>query len=98
MECDTGAAMHVYVFTGQGSVVAYTPDLSGANLPERFGPWMMVRALVMTAGELERPAVDTDACLADIERVGYHLTEREIRITADQPEVRVTAPVRRTSA
>jgi hypothetical protein len=90
--------MHVYVFNGQGSVVAYSPDLSGANLPERFGPWVMVRALVMDPGELERPAVDTEACLADITQIGYHLTERGLRVTADQTEVRVTAPVRRTSA
>jgi hypothetical protein len=90
--------MHVYVFAGQGSVFAYTPDLSGSNLPERFGPWEMKRALVMTAGEIERPGVDTDACLGDIERIGYHLTERGLRVTVDQPDVRITSPVRRTSA
>ncbi|RYD73401.1 MAG: hypothetical protein EOP84_21615 [Verrucomicrobiaceae bacterium] len=90
--------MHVYVFNGLGSVVAYTPDLSGSNLPERFAPWKMIRALVMEHGEIERPVVDTEACLLDIESIGYHLTERGLRITADQPEVRVTAPVRRTSA
>ena len=89
--------MHVYVFNGQGSVVAYTGDLSGATLPERFGPWKMVRALVMSEGEIERPAVDTGACLRDIASVGYHLTERGIRIYADQLEVRITAPVRRNS-
>ena len=90
--------MHVYVFNGLGSVVAYTPDLSGSNLPERFSPWKLIRALVMDSGEIERPAVVTEACLADIQSAGYHLTERGLRITVDQPEVRVTAPVRRTSA
>lgn len=89
--------MHVYVFNGQGSVVAYASDLLGEILPERFGPWKMVRALIMSDGELERPAVDTGACLSDIASVGYHLTERGVRITADQPEVRATAPVRRNS-
>ncbi|WP_108461371.1 hypothetical protein [Devosia naphthalenivorans] len=90
--------MHVYVFHGQGSVVAYTSDLSGSNLPERFAPWKMIRALVMSDGELDRPAVDTTACLTDIASIGYHLTKRGLRITADQADVRVTAPVRRTSA
>lgn len=89
--------MHVYVFHGQGSVVGYTPDLAGADLPERFGPWTMLRALVMTHGETERPAVDTGTCLADIDQFGFHLTERGRRVTSDQPDVRVTAPVRRNS-
>ena len=90
--------MHVYVFTGQGSIIGYSADLSGANLPERFGPWAMVRALNMVADETQRPSVDTAACLADLERVGYHLTERGQQITVDQEAVRTTAPVRRTSA
>ena len=90
--------MHVYVFNGQGSVIGYSADLSGSNLPERFGPWAMIRALNMVPGETQRPSVDTDACLRDIELVGYHLTERGQRITVDQEEVRATAPVRRTSA
>lgn len=89
--------MHVYVFTGQGSVVGYTHELSGAVLPKRFGPWTMTHALVMLVGETERPSVDTEACLADIDQVGFHLTERGLRITADQPDVRVSAPVRRNS-
>jgi hypothetical protein len=90
--------MHVYVFTGQGSIIGYSPDLSGANLPERFGPWSMTRALDMVAGETQRPSVDTEACLRDIETIGYHLTDRGQRITADQDLVPTTAPVRRTSA
>ena len=90
--------MHVYVFNGQGSVIAYSTDLSGANLPDRFGPWAMIRALDMVAGETKRPSVDTDACLSDLELIGYHLTERGQRITVDQDSVRTTAPVRRSSA
>lgn len=90
--------MHVYVFSGQGSIIGYSADLSGANLPERFGPWSMTRALDMVVGETRRPSVDTNACLHDIETIGYHLTERGQRITADQDLVRTTAPVRRTSA
>lgn len=90
--------MYVYVFAGQGSVVGYTVGLSGANLPERFGPWAMKQALEMSAGETERPSVNTAVCLTDIDRVGYHLTERGMPITAEQSEVRVNAPVRRTSA
>ena len=78
-------------------MVAYTADLSGSILPARFGPWKMLRALDMSYGELERPVVDTGACLRDIESVGYHLTERGIRIYADQLEGRITATVRRNS-
>ncbi|MDB5624171.1 MAG: hypothetical protein JWR39_2734 [Devosia sp.] len=90
--------MYVYVFTGRGSVMGYSPELSGINLPEHFGPWVMTRALTMVAGETGRPTVDTDACLGDIEQFGYHLTERGMRITASETVVPGTTPVRRMSA
>jgi hypothetical protein len=74
--------MMVYMFRGPGRVFGFTADAAGANLPAKFAPWSAFKSAEMTKGEA-RPGVDTDICLDDIEKYGFHVTDAHRRITED---------------
>lgn len=72
--------MLVYVFRGQGRVFGFTLDEQAANLPGQFGPWIAFKAIEAHRDEPYR-GVDVNACLDDIDRHGFHLTDAHVRIT-----------------
>jgi len=69
--------MEVFVFTGVGAS-GFTQDKTGANLPAQYGPWTFRNSVVMNAGEGQRIGVNTEQCLADIQRHGFHVTDARI--------------------
>ncbi len=71
--------MEVFVFSGVGAF-GFTRDRNGANLPAEFGPWKFRNSVVMNAGEGQRIGVNTEECLADIARQGFHVTNAKIVI------------------
>lgn len=73
--------MQVYVFRGKGRVFGVTGDKAGANLPARYGPWSPHKTLEMSRGGEPSTAVNTDECLDDIEKHGFHITDAHVRIT-----------------
>jgi hypothetical protein len=73
--------MEVHVFRGTGRVFAITQDSTGNNLPAVFGPWNLQKTLDMSRGEEPRAGVNTDECLDDIEKYGFHITDAHVRIT-----------------
>lgn len=74
------AAMQVHVFKGPGRVFGVTEDSAGSNLPSRFAPWESFKAIDLRRGE-PTPGLNTDECLDDIERHGFHVTDAHVRIT-----------------
>ena len=72
--------MQVYVFRGTGRVFGVTEDPVGAKLPSQVGPWTSFKTLDMHKGE-PTPGVDTNECLDDIGKYGFHVTDAHIRIT-----------------
>ena len=59
----------------------FTEDASGANLPSQFAPWSAFKSVELSREGEQRPGVDTGACLDDIERHGFHITDAHARIT-----------------
>ena len=72
--------MLVHVFRGPGRVFACTCDATGANLPPKFAPWTPFKSVDLNRGS-PTPGLDTDECLDDIERHGFHVTDAHVRIT-----------------
>jgi hypothetical protein len=75
------STMLVHIFRGPGRVFGCTADGSGANLPSKFAPWTAFKSLELIRGAEPTPGVDTEACLSDIERHGFHITDAHTRIT-----------------
>jgi len=72
--------MIVHVFKGPGRVFAVTPDVTGANLPERYAPWASFKTIEVHPDE-PHSGIDVNLCLADIAEYGFHLTDAHERIT-----------------
>lgn len=73
--------MLVHIFRGPGRVFGFTEDPTGANLPSRFVPWTAFKSLDLTRDGEPNPSVDSKACLDDIEKHGFHITDAHVRIT-----------------
>jgi len=74
--------MLVYIFRGNGRVFGFTQNPTGANLPTGYGNWNQFKTLQVSKG-VAQPGVNTDECIDDIERYGFHLTDAHVRITDD---------------
>jgi hypothetical protein len=72
--------MQVHIFRGPGRVFACTRDDTGSNLPSQFAPWTNFKTIDLVRGE-PTPGLNTDECLDDIERHGFHVTDAHVRIT-----------------
>lgn len=72
--------MLLHIFRGPGRVFGFTEDAMGANLPSQFAPWNTFKSIELTRGE-PTAGVDTNECLDDIERHGFHITDAHVRIT-----------------
>jgi hypothetical protein len=73
--------MRVHIFRGPGRVFGVTEDATGVNLPSLFAPWSPFECIELrrdepTAG-VDTARVDTNECLDDIERYGFHITITE---------------------
>jgi hypothetical protein len=73
--------MQVHIFRGTGRVFGFTKDGTAANLPGQYGPWSAFKVVKMTGDEPIQGSVNTDECIEDIEKYGFHLTDAHIRIT-----------------
>jgi hypothetical protein len=73
--------MQVYIFRGPGRVFGVTRDKSGSNLPSQFAPWNNFKEIELRRDGGPTPGVNTDECLDDIERHGFHVTDAHVRIT-----------------
>ena len=74
------APMLVHVFRGPGRVFGCTCDATGANLPSKFAPWSPFKSLNVRRNE-PTAGVNTNDCIDDIERYGFHVTDAHVRIT-----------------
>lgn len=68
-------------FQGHRSRFRLTKDGTAANLPGQYGPWSAFKVVKMTRDEPIQGGVNTDECIDDIEKYGFHLTDAHIRIT-----------------
>ena len=73
--------MTVYAFRGPGRVFGFTGDATGANLPSKFAPWSAFKTLELNREGAPTPGVNSEACLNDIEKHGFHITDAHARIT-----------------
>lgn len=73
--------MLVHIFRGPGRVFGFTQDAAGANLPSKFAPWNAFKSVELDRGGEPNPGVNANACLSDIEKHGFHITDAHIRIT-----------------
>ena len=72
--------MQVHTFRGPGRVFGFTAQPGGENLPAAYGPWTAFKIIDLPPDE-PHSGVDPNACLADIEAHGFHLTDAHVRIT-----------------
>jgi hypothetical protein len=70
----------VHIFRGTRRVFGFTKDGTAANLPGQYGPWTAFTIVKMTRDE-PKQGVNTDECIDDIEKYGFHLTDAHVRIT-----------------
>jgi hypothetical protein len=75
--------MQVHSFRGTGRVFGFTEQAMGENLPSQYGPWSAFKTLELDRGGEPTPGVNTNDCLDDIEKHGYHITDAHVRITQD---------------
>jgi hypothetical protein len=73
--------MLVHIFRGPGRVFGVTEEAAGANLPSQFSPWTVFKSIELSRDGEPTPGVDTNACLEDIEKHGFHITDAHVRIT-----------------
>jgi hypothetical protein len=73
--------MLVHIFRGTGRVFGCTEDGTGANLPAKFSPWTAFKSIDLSRGGEPRAGVDSNECLEDIEKHGFHITDAHVRIT-----------------
>ena len=73
--------MRVHLFRGPGRVFGCTQDATGANLPSRFSPWATFKSIELIRDGEPTAGIDTGACLDDIEKYGFHVTDAHVRIT-----------------
>jgi hypothetical protein len=72
--------MLVHAFRGRDRVFGFTRDEQGTNLPGPYGPWTMFKTIELHHDEPYQ-GVDVSACLDDIGKHGFHLTDAHERIT-----------------
>ena len=65
--------MRVFRFEGKGQLHGLTPDATGANLPERAGPWEFEREFDLEADDGSFAEIDIAKALEDIDFMGYHV-------------------------
>jgi hypothetical protein len=73
--------MLVHFFRGPGRVFGATEDTTGGNLPSRFSPWTAFKSLELQRDGAPTPGLNTNECLADIEKHGFYITDAHVRIT-----------------
>ena len=73
--------MRVYIFRGTGRVFGCTEHATGANLPSQYGPWVTFKTLDLDRGSEPTAGMNTNECLDDIEKHGFHITDAHVRIT-----------------
>ena len=73
--------MQIHIFRGPGRVFGCTEDATGVNLPSHFAPWSAFKSVELSRVGEPTPGVDTDQCLDDIEKYGFHITDAHARIT-----------------
>ena len=73
--------MLVHIFRGPGRVFGFTKDTTGANLPLSISPWDAFKSIHLYPDGQPTPGVDTNACLNDLEKYGFHITKAHVRIT-----------------
>jgi hypothetical protein len=73
--------MLIHIFRGPGRVFGCTEDAAGANLPPRFAPWQIFKSIEVSRDGESTPGLNTDECLDDIEKHGFHVTDAHVRIT-----------------
>lgn len=72
--------MELHIFRGPGRVFGVTRDAAGSNLPPGLAPWASFKVVEMVRGQ-PMPGLDTDECLDDVERHGFHITDAHVRVT-----------------
>ena len=72
--------MTVHLFRSTGRIFGCTADAKGANLPSELAPWTAFKTIELQRG-VPTPGLNTDECLDDIERFGYHITDAHMRVT-----------------
>jgi hypothetical protein len=73
--------MLAHIFRGPGRVFGVTGDGTAGNLPSRFSPWTFFKSIELSRDGEARAGVDTNECLEDIEKHGFHITDAHVRIT-----------------
>jgi hypothetical protein len=73
--------MRVHLFRGTGRVFAFTEQAAGANLLAQYGPWSTFKTIDLNRGGEPTPGMNTNECLDDIEKHGFHITDAHVRIT-----------------
>jgi hypothetical protein len=53
----------------------------GGNLPSQFSPWTFFKAIELSRDGEARAGIDTNECLDDIEKHGFHVIDAHVRIT-----------------
>jgi len=74
--------MIVHTFRGPGRVFGFTTQADGGNLPAAYAPWTAFKTIEIHPDE-PHAGVDPNACLADIEVHGFHVTDAHVRLAPE---------------
>jgi hypothetical protein len=77
--------MHVFTFRShlRPEMTGFTTRRTGANLPEEFGPWVLVGQTAMHAGDPVTGVYrGADAVLAGIDRDRFYVARVDVRARA----------------
>jgi hypothetical protein len=55
--------------------------MTGANLPSQFAPWTTFKSIDLNREGQPTAGVNTNECLGDIQKHGFHITDAHVRIT-----------------
>jgi hypothetical protein len=77
--------MIVHTFRGPGRIFGFTARADGENLPATYAPWTAFKTIEIHPDE-PHAGVDPNACLADIEAHGFHITDAHVRIAPERFE------------
>jgi hypothetical protein len=69
------------IFRGPGRVYGFTEDATGANRPSQFSPGTAFKSIDLRRDGERNPSVNTNECLEDIEKHGFHNTDAHVRST-----------------
>jgi hypothetical protein len=81
LDTATQRNMQLYIFRGPDRVFGLTADGTGVNLLLQYAPWSAFKLVEMSRDGEPKPSVNSQECLDNIGKYGFHITDAHVRTT-----------------